>query len=114
MRYFRFMMPVKTTALCLALLTCNAVSNAIAADKLVALYSSHAVPYSMPWIAEDSAYSRSTTSISVSSIFPLLQPQLRRFWATMSRSVFSAESGSSMPTRTGPRTSASSAASKTS
>ena len=53
MRYFRFMMPVKTTALCLALLTCNAVSNAIAADKLVALYSSHAVPYSMPWIAEE-------------------------------------------------------------
>jgi len=52
-RYFRFMMPVKTTALCLALLTCNAVSNAIAADKLVALYSSHAVPYSMPWIAEE-------------------------------------------------------------
>src|ERR1700752_337061 len=25
----------------------------IAADKLVALYSSHAVPYSMPWVAEE-------------------------------------------------------------
>src|SRR5919106_210982 len=24
-----------------------------AADKLVALYSSHAVPYSMPWVAEE-------------------------------------------------------------
>ena len=27
--------------------------NASAADKLVALYSSHAVPYSMPWVAEE-------------------------------------------------------------
>lgn len=26
---------------------------AVAADKLVALYSSHAVPYSMPWVAEE-------------------------------------------------------------
>src|SRR6266487_3565982 len=25
----------------------------MAADKLVALYSSHAVPYSMPWVAEE-------------------------------------------------------------
>ncbi|MGZ9174669.1 MAG: hypothetical protein ACXW52_24015, partial [Candidatus Binatia bacterium] len=24
-----------------------------AADKLVALYSAHAVPYSMPWVAEE-------------------------------------------------------------
>ncbi|MGH7875849.1 MAG: ABC transporter substrate-binding protein [Candidatus Binatia bacterium] len=29
------------------------VDSAMAADKLVALYSSHAVPYSMPWVAEE-------------------------------------------------------------
>ncbi len=29
------------------------IAPAVAADKLVALYSSHAVPYSMPWVAEE-------------------------------------------------------------
>jgi ABC-type nitrate/sulfonate/bicarbonate transport system substrate-binding protein len=53
LRYFRLRRFLKVTALCLALLTCNAGSNSSAADKLVALYSSHAVPYSMPWVAEE-------------------------------------------------------------
>lgn len=53
MRDFRLIKFVKVTALCLALLTCDAGSNSTAADKLVALYSSHAVPYSMPWLAEE-------------------------------------------------------------
>ena len=28
-------------------------SASLAADKLVALYSAHAVPYAMPWVAEE-------------------------------------------------------------
>lgn len=28
-------------------------SSSVAADKLVALYSAHAVPYAMPWVAEE-------------------------------------------------------------
>ena len=27
--------------------------GSLAADKLVALYSAHAVPYAMPWVAEE-------------------------------------------------------------
>ena len=33
-----------------AMLTFDA---ALAVDKIVALYSAHAVPYSMPWVAEE-------------------------------------------------------------
>ncbi len=40
--------------LCLAIACLAAAPNAArAADKLVALYSAHAVPYSMPWVAEE-------------------------------------------------------------
>jgi ABC-type nitrate/sulfonate/bicarbonate transport system substrate-binding protein len=40
-------------ALFLILAWFTPVHSAMAADKLVALYSSHAVPYSMPWVAEE-------------------------------------------------------------
>jgi NitT/TauT family transport system substrate-binding protein len=36
------------------LIVCSALPNAArAADRLVALYSAHAIPYSMPWVAEE-------------------------------------------------------------
>jgi len=44
----------KLTVLCLVIACLAAAPNATrAADKLVALYSAHAVPYSMPWVAEE-------------------------------------------------------------
>ena len=53
MRYSALRTAFKITALGLTVFTSAVGSHAMAADKLVALYSSHAVPYSMPWVAED-------------------------------------------------------------
>ena len=53
MRYFALRTALKITALGLTVFTNTVGSHAMAADKLLALYSSHAVPYSMPWVAED-------------------------------------------------------------
>jgi len=47
----RLKLPSRALILIFAWLTL--VGTATAADKLVALYSSHAVPYSMPWVAEE-------------------------------------------------------------
>jgi len=52
-RYSALRTAFKITALGLTVFTSAVGSHAMAADKLVALYSSHAVPYSMPWVAED-------------------------------------------------------------
>ena len=43
----------KLTFLCLLFLLCALPGSVNAADKLVALYSAHAVPYAMPWVAEE-------------------------------------------------------------
>ena len=53
MRSFALRTALKITALGLTVFTSTDGSHAMAADKLLALYSSHAVPYSMPWVAED-------------------------------------------------------------
>ena len=53
MRYLRLLLPLKFAAVFLTITFWIAASDSFAADKLVALYSSHAVPYSMPWIAEE-------------------------------------------------------------
>ncbi|MGN6735744.1 MAG: ABC transporter substrate-binding protein [Candidatus Binatia bacterium] len=53
MRYSALRTAFKIIALGLTIFTSAVGSHAMAADKLVALYSSHAVPYSMPWVAED-------------------------------------------------------------
>ncbi|HZH82182.1 MAG TPA: ABC transporter substrate-binding protein [Phototrophicaceae bacterium] len=53
MRYSALRTALKITALGLTVFTSAVGSPAMAADQLVALYSSHAVPYSMPWVAED-------------------------------------------------------------
>lgn len=53
MHCLRPTIPLKFAAVWLILFTCGAASDSLAAEKLVALYSSHAVPYSMPWIAEE-------------------------------------------------------------
>src|ERR1043166_7583623 len=52
-RCLRPTIPLKFATVWLILFTCGAASDSSAAEKLVALYSSHAVPYSMPWIAEE-------------------------------------------------------------
>ena len=43
----------KSCCLFLLLVSIAPIDLVAAADKLVALYSSHAVPYSMPWVAEE-------------------------------------------------------------
>src|SRR4026209_2159600 len=43
----------KLSLLCLVVIGLALPKAAAAADKLVALYSAHAVPYSMPWVAEE-------------------------------------------------------------
>ena len=53
MRYLRPTIRLKFAVVWLILFTCSAASHSLAAEKLVALYSSHAVPYSMPWIADE-------------------------------------------------------------
>lgn len=53
MRYSALRTAFKIIALGLTVFISAVGSPAMAADKLVALYSSHAVPYSMPWVAED-------------------------------------------------------------
>lgn len=39
--------------LCLLVVWLMPPSRAVAADRIVALYSAHAVPYAMPWVAEE-------------------------------------------------------------
>ena len=53
MSYLRLLLPLKFAEVFLTTTLWIAASDSFAADKLVALYSSHAVPYSMPWIAEE-------------------------------------------------------------
>jgi ABC-type nitrate/sulfonate/bicarbonate transport system substrate-binding protein len=43
----------KLRAVCFLIASLAAPNAARAADKLVALYSAHAVPYAMPWVAEE-------------------------------------------------------------
>ena len=43
----------KLTGAVVALAVYLAPPHSWAADKLVALYSAHAVPYAMPWVAEE-------------------------------------------------------------
>ena len=45
--------PQKRRAVWLLIVCLASANTARAADKLVALYSAHAVPYSMPWVAEE-------------------------------------------------------------
>jgi len=52
-RHLRLSLPLKLAAIFLTITSWIAAADSFAADKLVALYSSHAVPYSMPWIAEE-------------------------------------------------------------
>jgi NitT/TauT family transport system substrate-binding protein len=50
---FRSRFGLMSVAALLIIFGAFAASHSIAADRLVALYSAHAVPYSMPWVAEE-------------------------------------------------------------
>src|SRR5262249_46630593 len=79
-------------------------SAGAAADKLVSLYSAHAVPYAMPWVAEEMGMFKKYDLDFEFVYIPLLRPQPQHCSAVTSTSVCWVESEWSTPSSTAQQT----------